>query len=93
MSGAWAGGTFGERGECVLAPNPNIMTLDGTNSWVLRELDLFKSKFRGAAATLLGAGDSRGFSLGTPLGGRWEGTRVAARGAWHWCGAAQRCWV
>ena len=22
---------------CVLAPNPNIMTLDGTNTWVLRE--------------------------------------------------------
>ena len=33
----WAGGSFGERGRCVLAPNPNIMTLDGTNSWVLRE--------------------------------------------------------
>lgn len=35
--GSWAGGAFGERGQCVLAPNPNIMTLDGTNSWVLRE--------------------------------------------------------
>jgi glyoxylase-like metal-dependent hydrolase (beta-lactamase superfamily II) len=34
---AWAGGSFGERAECVLAPNPNIMTLDGTNTWVLRE--------------------------------------------------------
>jgi glyoxylase-like metal-dependent hydrolase (beta-lactamase superfamily II) len=33
----WAGGAFGERGECVLAPNPNVMTLDGTNTWVLRE--------------------------------------------------------
>lgn len=33
----WAGGTFGERARCVLAPNPNIMTLDGTNTWVLRE--------------------------------------------------------
>jgi len=33
----WAGGAFGERGRCVLAPNPNIMTLDGTNTWVLRE--------------------------------------------------------
>jgi glyoxylase-like metal-dependent hydrolase (beta-lactamase superfamily II) len=33
----WAGGAFGERGTCVLAPNPNIMTLDGTNTWVLRE--------------------------------------------------------
>ena len=36
-SEAWAGGSFGERGTCVLAPNPGIMTLDGTNTWVLRE--------------------------------------------------------
>lgn len=41
--------------------------LHAWHSWVLRELDLFKSKFRGAAATLLGAGDCRGFSLGAPL--------------------------
>lgn len=34
---AWAGGSFGERARCVLAPNPNIMTLDGTNTWVLRD--------------------------------------------------------
>jgi glyoxylase-like metal-dependent hydrolase (beta-lactamase superfamily II) len=34
---AWGGGTFGERGQCVLAPNANMMTLDGTNTWVLRE--------------------------------------------------------
>lgn len=34
---SWAGGSFGERGICVLAPNPTIMTLDGTNTWVLRE--------------------------------------------------------
>jgi len=33
----WAGGPFGERGRCVLAPNPGMMTLDGTNTWVLRE--------------------------------------------------------
>jgi glyoxylase-like metal-dependent hydrolase (beta-lactamase superfamily II) len=33
----WTGGVFGERARCVLAPNPNIMTLDGTNTWVLRE--------------------------------------------------------
>ncbi len=35
MSG-WAGGSFGTVGECVLAPNANMMTLDGTNTWVLR---------------------------------------------------------
>ncbi len=34
---AWTGGTFGERGRCYLAPNPGIMSLDGTNTWVLRE--------------------------------------------------------
>jgi glyoxylase-like metal-dependent hydrolase (beta-lactamase superfamily II) len=34
---SWSGGAFGERGTCVLAPNANIMTLDGTNTWVLRE--------------------------------------------------------
>ncbi|HZJ05475.1 MAG TPA: MBL fold metallo-hydrolase [Nocardioidaceae bacterium] len=33
----WSGGRFGERGQCVLAPNANMMTLDGTNTWVLRE--------------------------------------------------------
>ncbi len=33
----WDGGTFGERARCLLAPNPGIMTLDGTNTWVLRE--------------------------------------------------------
>ena len=34
---SWVGGAFGERARCVLAPNPDIMTLDGTNTWVLRE--------------------------------------------------------
>ncbi len=36
---SWAGGSFGARGECVLAPNANMMTLDGTNTWVLKEPD------------------------------------------------------
>ena len=36
---SWSGGTFGSRGECVLAPNADLMTLDGTNTWVLREPD------------------------------------------------------
>src|SRR4029453_7900074 len=34
---AWGGGPFGSRARCLLAPNPGIMTLDGTNTWVLRE--------------------------------------------------------
>jgi glyoxylase-like metal-dependent hydrolase (beta-lactamase superfamily II) len=36
-SGGWSGGRFGERALCVLAPNAGPMTLDGTNTWVLRE--------------------------------------------------------
>jgi glyoxylase-like metal-dependent hydrolase (beta-lactamase superfamily II) len=35
--GQWSGGAFGERARCVLAPNAGVMTLDGTNTWVLRE--------------------------------------------------------
>lgn len=33
----WHGGQHGDRGRCVLAPNPGLMTLDGTNTWILRE--------------------------------------------------------
>jgi glyoxylase-like metal-dependent hydrolase (beta-lactamase superfamily II) len=36
-SAGWHGGAFGERAVCVLAPNASPMTLDGTNTWVLRE--------------------------------------------------------
>jgi len=36
---SWSGGSFGERARCVLAPNANLMTLDGTNTWILREPD------------------------------------------------------
>jgi len=36
---SWTGGRFGEVAECVLAPNANLMTLDGTNTWVLRAPD------------------------------------------------------
>lgn len=35
--GDWRGGRSGERAQCVLAPNAGPMTLDGTNTWVLRE--------------------------------------------------------
>jgi glyoxylase-like metal-dependent hydrolase (beta-lactamase superfamily II) len=37
MSEPWTGGSFGDRARCYLAPNPGLMTLDGTNSWVLTE--------------------------------------------------------
>ncbi|HEX5089332.1 MAG TPA: MBL fold metallo-hydrolase [Nocardioides sp.] len=37
MSERWTGGPFGERARCFLAPNPGLMTLDGTNTWVLTE--------------------------------------------------------
>lgn len=33
----WAGGSFGDRAQCLLAPNPGIMTIDVTNTWELRE--------------------------------------------------------
>ena len=33
----WAGGSFGSAAQCVLAPNASPMTLDGTNTWVLRD--------------------------------------------------------
>ncbi len=33
----WTGGASGSRAVCVLAPNASPMTLDGTNTWVLRE--------------------------------------------------------
>src|SRR6476661_8386957 len=36
MSG-WSGGRFGEIGTAVLADNASPMTLDGTNTWVLRD--------------------------------------------------------
>jgi glyoxylase-like metal-dependent hydrolase (beta-lactamase superfamily II) len=39
----WAGGQFGDSGQCVLAPNANMMTLDGTNTWVLRAPDARRS--------------------------------------------------
>ena len=36
MSGAWRGGEVAPGVTCVLAGNAGIMTLDGTNTWVLR---------------------------------------------------------
>jgi len=34
---AWTGGSYGAAAACVLAPNASPMTLDGTNTWVLRD--------------------------------------------------------
>ena len=33
----WTGGRVTPRATCVLCPNTGMMTLDGTNTWVLRE--------------------------------------------------------
>jgi glyoxylase-like metal-dependent hydrolase (beta-lactamase superfamily II) len=30
-------GSGSERAKCVLAPNPSVMTLDGTNTWIIAE--------------------------------------------------------
>jgi len=37
MTPAWVGGDVTARATCVLAPNPGMMTLEGTNTWVLME--------------------------------------------------------
>ncbi|MGA8247409.1 MAG: MBL fold metallo-hydrolase [Nocardioides sp.] len=39
----WVGGSFGSVARCVLAPNASPMTLDGTNTWVLRAPDSSRS--------------------------------------------------
>jgi glyoxylase-like metal-dependent hydrolase (beta-lactamase superfamily II) len=39
----WSGGGFGSRAVCVLADNASPMTLDGTNTWVLREPGALRS--------------------------------------------------
>ena len=36
MTAPWVGGAVGPHATCVLAPNAGVMTLDGTNTWVLR---------------------------------------------------------
>lgn len=33
----WSSRQVTSRATCVLAPNPGVMTLDGTNTWILRE--------------------------------------------------------
>lgn len=34
-SAPWQGGRVGPAAACILAPNPSIWTLDGTNTWIL----------------------------------------------------------
>lgn len=71
----WLGGAFGERGHCVLAPNANMMTLDGTNTWVLREPDARRCVVidpgppdpEHLAAIEAAAALADGFSIGTVL--------------------------
>jgi glyoxylase-like metal-dependent hydrolase (beta-lactamase superfamily II) len=43
IEAGWGGGSFGATGTCVLAPNADVMTLDGTNTWVLRDPDSSRS--------------------------------------------------
>ena len=69
MSDAWAGGTFGERARCLLAPNPGLMTLDGTNTWVLREPGLV-AVGRGRPGPDRG-GPPRPASTSRPATSRW----------------------
>lgn len=40
---SWTGGSFGAVAECVLAPNADLMTLDGTNTWILRDASSSRS--------------------------------------------------
>ena len=35
----WSGGWAGDLSQCILAPNPSPMTLDGTNTWLLGASD------------------------------------------------------
>ncbi len=41
--GAWKGGWFGSHTECIVARNAGPMTLDGTNTWVVRAEDFGRS--------------------------------------------------
>ena len=70
----WTGGSFGESGTCVLAPNANFMTLDGTNTWVLRDPDRGRSVVVDPGPSIVShldaidevAGDLNGLRAGTP---------------------------
>ena len=67
---SWAGGSFGQRAQCVLAPNANPMTLDGTNTWVLREPGAPRS-------VVIDPGPSGVEVVADTTGDDWESDRVA----------------
>lgn len=83
---SWQGGRFGTASTCVLAPNPSIMTLDGTNTWILRGRELGASyvvdpgpldhAHLAAVADL--AGDVRGVLLTHGHADHAEGARAFA---------------
>lgn len=83
---SWGGGRFGGASVCVLAPNPSIMTLDGTNTWILRAEDVGPSYVVDPgplddghlAAVARAAGDVRGVLLTHGHADHSEGARAFA---------------
>ena len=68
----WAGGAFGSRGRCLLAPNPGVMTLDGTNTWVLQEPGSSAAVVVDPGPLADGHLDRRGLVLRADLLGVWS---------------------
>ncbi|KAL6786087.1 hypothetical protein ACKKBG_A01350 [Auxenochlorella protothecoides x Auxenochlorella symbiontica] len=62
----------GGDGATKEAMDEQFELLQAWHAWVSREVGHFKSKFRGAAATVLGAANCRGFTLGVE-NGEYEG--------------------
>ncbi len=82
----WRGGPVGPHALCVLAPNAGPMTLDGTNTWVLRAepgapslvVDPGPLDERHLAAVALAAGDVRAVLLTHGHADHAEGARAFA---------------